>query len=127
LFGDVGNRLQFAKPSLTRKDLPTVISQSADANLFCLGGDMYELILTVMVTFGAPVADIDGHGVSMITQRYVVAVQGFSTKEECVNFEGQGYPSLESSLTTTFGTQTKVSPESTPRCQAESSKNTASN
>jgi hypothetical protein len=88
---------------------------------------MYQLILTVMVTFGGPVADIDGHGVAMVTQRYVVAVQGFSTKEECVNFEGQGYTSLESSLTSTFGSQTKVSPETTPRCQLQPAETTASN
>ncbi len=86
---------------------------------------MYQLILTVMVTFGAPVADIDGHGVSMVTQRYVVAVQGFATREECLSFAG--YTSLENSLTSTFGSQTKVSPETTPRCQVQPAATTASN
>lgn len=88
---------------------------------------MFQLILTVMVSFAGPVADVDGHGVAMVTQRYVVAVQGFATREDCVNFEGQGYTSLESSLTSTFGSKTKVTPETTPRCQLEPAEATASN
>ncbi|MGC1458439.1 MAG: hypothetical protein WA825_09205 [Steroidobacteraceae bacterium] len=126
LFGDVGNRLQFANASLARKDLATVDSQFADPDFpIWQGADMYELILTVMVTFGAPVADIDGHGVAMVTQRYVVAVQGFATKEDCLSFDG--YQNLESSLTSTFGSQTKVTPETTANCKLQRVAATASN
>ena len=125
LFGDVGNRLQFANASLARKDPATVDSQIADPDFrVWQGADMYELILTVMVTFGAPVADIEGHGVAMVTQRYVVAVQGFATKEECLSFDG--YSNLESSLTGTFGSQTKVTPETTGNCRLQPVATTAS-
>jgi hypothetical protein len=78
---------------------------------------MYELILTVMVTFGHPVAVLDNYGVSMITTKYEVAVQGFPTKNECINFSG--YTDLEQSLTGTFGADTKVVPETTPRCKLQ--------
>jgi hypothetical protein len=44
-----------------------------------------------------------------------VAVQGFATQEECTSFAG--YQGLESFLTSAYGTQTTVSPESTPRCR----------
>lgn len=75
---------------------------------------MYQLILTVMVTFSQPVLMLDGHGVSMVTQKYQVAVQGFPTKDECLAFSG--YSDLEQSLTGTFGANTQVVPETTPRC-----------
>jgi hypothetical protein len=79
---------------------------------------MYELILTVLVTFTQPVLTLDGHGVSMVTRRYEVAVQSFQTKEECMSFTG--YPDLESSLTDTFGANTKVVPaESAPECRKQ--------
>jgi hypothetical protein len=78
---------------------------------------MYELILTVMVTVGRPVLVLDGHGVSMVTNRYEVAVQGFPSKEECLAFSG--YTDLEQSLTGTFGANTKVVPETTPRCRQQ--------
>ncbi len=75
---------------------------------------MYNLFLTVMVTFSHPVLMLDGHGVSMVTRQYQVAVQGFPTKDECLNFSG--YADLEQSLTGTFGADTKIVPETTPRC-----------
>ncbi len=80
---------------------------------------MYQLILTVMVTFSQPVLQLDGHGVSMVTHKYEVAVQGFPTKDECLAFSG--YTDLEQSLTGTFGANTKVVPETTPRCTRQSS------
>jgi hypothetical protein len=85
------------------------------------GVSMYELILTVMVTFGQPVLVLDGHGVSMVTRRYEVAVQGFPTKDECVSFAG--YKDLEESLTGTFGADTKIVPETTARCMLQSGSN----
>ncbi len=95
-----------------------MVSRNADTEfLLWQGADMYELILTVMVTFGGPVADIDGHGVAMVTKRYVVAVQGFPSKAECLSFDG--YTNLESSLTSSFGSQTTVSPETTPTCRLQ--------
>jgi hypothetical protein len=78
---------------------------------------MYELILTVMVTFSHPVLTLEGHGVSMVTNRYEMAVQSFQTKEECLNFAG--YTDLENSLTGTFGADTKIVQESTPRCRRQ--------
>ena len=78
---------------------------------------MYELILTVMVTFSQPVLTLDGHGVSMVTNRYQVAVQSFTSKEQCMNFAG--YADLESSLTSTFGADTKVVQEATPVCKKQ--------
>ncbi len=76
---------------------------------------MYELILTVMVKFAGPVAELDGgRQVSMVTQRYEVAVQGFASKEECLTYDG--YDQLSSSLAASFGAATQVVPESTPRC-----------
>jgi hypothetical protein len=86
---------------------------------------VYELILTVMVTFVGPVAEVDGHGVKMLPQRYEVAVQGFSSEEECTSFAG--YKSLESYLTSAFGTQTTVSPASEPHCRAQPAASTAKN
>lgn len=84
---------------------------------------MYELILTVMVKFGGPVAELDsGHEVSMITQRYDVAVHGFASKQECLNYSG--YDDIASSLTSTFGTATQVVPEATPRCRPQRSPTT---
>jgi hypothetical protein len=77
------------------------------SQFFCQGEHVYELILTVMVTFVGPVAEVDGHGISMLSQRYEVAVQGFSSQEACSSFAG--YTSLESYLTGAFGAQTKVS------------------
>jgi hypothetical protein len=79
---------------------------------------MYELILTVMVTFARPVAVIDGHGVGLITQRYEVSVQGFATESDCANYAG--YTELEKTLTDTFGGTTKVVREAASRCQKES-------
>jgi hypothetical protein len=79
---------------------------------------MYNLFLTVMVTFSHPVLVLDGHGVSMVTRMYQVAVQGFSSKGDCINFAG--YTDLEQSLTGTFGADTKVVPEATPRCIPQS-------
>ncbi len=79
---------------------------------------MYELILTVLVTFNQPVLVLDGHGVSMMTRRYEVAVQNFPTKDECASFTG--YADLEASLTGTFGANTKVIPmESAPECRRQ--------
>ncbi len=78
---------------------------------------MYNLFLTVMVTFTHPVLVLDGHGVSMVTRMYQVAVQGFPSKDECMNFAG--YTDLEQSLTGTFGADTKVVPEATPRCMVQ--------
>jgi len=82
---------------------------------------MYEMILTVLVSFSGPVAELDGHGVNMVSQRYVVAVQGFTSEQECMSFAG--YQNLESSLTSSFGAQTKIIPESKPRCQAQPASN----
>ena len=79
---------------------------------------MYELILTVMVTFSHPVLSLDGHGVSMLTNRYEVAVQSFPTQDDCQNFAA--YADLESSLTGTFGADTKVVQESAPHCKRQS-------
>lgn len=81
---------------------------------------MYSLILSVMVTFAHPVLVLDGHGVSMVTHRYEVAVGGFATKDECLNFAG--YTDLEQSLTGTFGADTKVIPETTARCYLQPSR-----
>jgi hypothetical protein len=75
---------------------------------------MYELILTILVTFSQPVLVMDGHGVSMLTRKYQVAVQGFPTYAECMSFAG--YTDLEQSLTGTIGAVTQVIPETTPRC-----------
>jgi hypothetical protein len=86
---------------------------------------MYELILTVMVQFAGPVAELDGHGVSMLTQQYRVAVQGFSTREECLNFAA--FPGIESFLTSAYGTTTTVSQENTPHCIVEPAATTTSN
>jgi hypothetical protein len=83
---------------------------------------MYELILTVMVTFPHPVLTLEGHGVSMVTSRYEVAVQSFETKEECLNFAG--YTDLEDSLTGTFGADTKIVQEATPRCRRQGNSET---
>jgi hypothetical protein len=83
---------------------------------------MYELILTVMVTFTHPVVMLDGHGVSMLEHRYQVAVQSFPTEAACMSFAG--YADLESSLTDTFGADTKVVPESAPRCIRQSASTT---
>jgi hypothetical protein len=80
---------------------------------------MYELILSVMVNFAGPVAVIDGHSVGVITQRYEVSVQGFSTESDCANYAG--FSELESYLTQTFGATTKVSSEAAPRCQRQPS------
>jgi hypothetical protein len=78
---------------------------------------MYELILSVMVSFAGPVATIDGHNVGVVTQRYEVSVQGFTSESACSGYAG--YTELEKSLTTTFGANTKVVPEATPRCQRQ--------
>jgi hypothetical protein len=78
---------------------------------------MYELILTVVVTFSQPVLTLDGHGVSMVTNRYEVAVQNFATKELRLGFSG--YADLESSLTDTFGANTKIAQESAPQCRRQ--------
>jgi hypothetical protein len=79
---------------------------------------MYELIITVMVTFSHPVLSLDGHGVSMLTNRSEVAVQSFPSKDDCLDFAG--YTDLENSLTGTFGADTKVVQESAPRCKRQS-------
>ncbi|HTV79083.1 MAG TPA: hypothetical protein VMF03_12545 [Steroidobacteraceae bacterium] len=80
---------------------------------------MYELILTVVVTFTQPVLVLNGHGVSMVTRRYEVAVQNFTSKDQCMNFAG--YTDLENSLTDTFGASTKVVPQETaPVCRLQS-------
>jgi hypothetical protein len=78
---------------------------------------MYELILSVMVSFTGPVATIDGHNVGVMTQRYEVSVQGFASESECASY--QGYTQLEKSLTDTFGADAKVVPEAAPRCQKQ--------
>lgn len=78
---------------------------------------MYELILTVMVTFARPVAVIDGHGISMVSHNYEVAVQGFSNKEACLSYTN--FQDLENSLTGTFGANTKVALEAAPQCQPQ--------
>ncbi len=78
---------------------------------------MYELILTVMVTVGQPVLTLDGHGVTMITKKYEVAVTGFNTKADCTSFTG--YADLTASLTSTFGSTTEVQPEAQPRCRPQ--------
>ena len=76
---------------------------------------MYELILTMMVRFAGPVAELDsGHRVAMVTQQYTIAVQGFTSQQDCMNYAG--YRDLESSLASTFGANTRVVPESRPRC-----------
>jgi hypothetical protein len=78
---------------------------------------MYELILTVMVSFAGPVATIDGHSVGVVRQPYEVSVQGFATESDCSSYAG--YTELENALTSTFGANTKVVPEATPRCQKQ--------
>lgn len=76
---------------------------------------MYELILTMMVKFAGPVAELDsGHRVAMVTQQYTIAVQGFTSQQDCLNYAN--YNDLETSMTSTFGASTKVIPESRPRC-----------
>ena len=81
---------------------------------------LYELILTVVATFAHPVALVDGHGVNMISRRYEVALQGFATRQACETYaNATAYTELEKSLTGTFGADTKVAPETAPRCQAQ--------
>jgi hypothetical protein len=79
---------------------------------------MYELILTVVVTFAHPVEVVDGHGVSMLSRNYEMAVQGFSNKEACLSYTN--YTDLEDSLTSTFGADTKVALEAAPQCRPQS-------
>ncbi len=80
---------------------------------------MYELILTVLVTFTQPVLILDGHGVSMVTHRYEVAVQSFKTMEECTNFAG--YADLEKLAGRTPSAQTprSSSTETAPQCRKQ--------
>jgi hypothetical protein len=78
---------------------------------------MYELILTVMVTFAHPVEVVDGHGIAMLSHNYEVAVQGFSNKEACLTYTN--FTDLEKSLTSTFGADTKVALEAAPQCQPQ--------
>jgi hypothetical protein len=87
---------------------------------------LYELILTVVATFGHPVAVIDGHGVNMVSRQYEIAVQGFKTREACETYaSATAYSDLEKSLTDTFGADTKVAAETAPRCQAQSATSSA--
>lgn len=82
---------------------------------------MYELILTVMISFPGPVLVLeDGHSVTMASNYYRVAIQGFPNQQDCLNYKG--YQAVTLTLTNALGGVADIVPDTTnARCKLQPS------